>query len=459
MDSYICIDLKSFFASVECVDRGLDPMKAKLVVADAARTDKTICLAVTPALKAYGLSGRSRLFEVKQRLGEIKARTGEEIPFIIAPPRMARYIAVSSDVYEVYLKYIAPEDMHVYSVDEVFIDCRRYLKLYDLTAHELAERMIHAVLEKTGITATAGIGTNLYLAKVAMDIVAKKSPADKNGVRIAELDEEQYRRLLWNHQPLTDFWQIGSGTVKRLNSLGLYTMGDIARCSLGRPDEFYNEELLFRMLGVNAELLIDHAWGIEHCTMEDIKNYRPSSESTGIGQVLQRPYDYGETKIIVREMVEQLILQLVDKKLITDAIVLHIGYDRENTGHKGPYTLDHYGRKVPRAAHGTANLGGHTALKSRILPAVMGLYEEIIDKALTVRRVNVTAIRILPEDDVVQQMDLFLDSQQEKREIQLQRTILWLKKKYGNNAVLKGMDFLPGATARERNKQIGGHKA
>lgn len=457
--NFICIDLKSFYASVECVDRGLDPLKARLVVADESRTDKTICLAVSPALKAYGIPGRGRLFEVKQRLQEHKAKTGQEIDFIIAPPRMARYIEVSAEIYGIYLKYIAPEDIHVYSVDEVFIDCSRYLKLYGTTPHDLTMQMVRQVFRETGITATAGIGTNLYLAKIAMDIVAKKAPADKDGVRIAALDEVQYRRLLWDHQPLTDFWQIGAGTVKRLSGKGLYTMGDIARCSLGKPGEFYNEELLFELFGVNAELLIDHAWGVEPCTIADIKSYQPSSSSVGIGQVLTRPYSYEEARVIVQEMLEQLVLQLVERELVTDAIVLHVGYDRENTGYGGEKVVDRYGRSIPKSAHGTANLGAYTSGGSRIIPAVMELFHEIVDKRLTVRRVNVAAIRVLKETAVPQQLDLFTDTQQEQQEKELQRTLLKLRKRYGNNAVLKGLNYRQGATTRERNSQIGGHKA
>ena len=459
--SYICIDLKSFYASVECVDRGLDPLTANLVVADESRTDKTICLAVSPALKAYGIPGRGRLFEVKQRLREIKATTGGEIPLIVAPPRMARYIAVSADIYEIYLQYIAPEDIHVYSIDEVFIDARAYLKLYGMDAHTLAASMIRKVLRTTGITATAGIGTNLYLAKVAMDIVAKKKTADADGVRIAELDEQRYREQLWDHQPLTDFWQIGHGISKKLASKGLYTMGDIARCSLGKKSDFYNEDLLFKLFGVNAELLIDHAWGIEPCTMQDIKQYKPSSSSVSIGQVLQRPYTYAETRIIVREMTEQLVLDLVDKELVTDAIVLHIGYDRENVsrGFRGETKTDFYGRRIPRSAHGTADLGSHTASGKTVLQGVLRLYEEIVDESLTVRRVNVAAIRVLREDEVALQMNLFLDDQTWERERSLQRAVLGLQKRYGKNAVLKGHDLQAGATKIQRNRQIGGHRA
>ncbi len=458
--SFICIDLKSFYASVECVERGLDPLTTNLVVADETRTDKTICLAVSPSLKAYGVSGRARLFEVKQRLREVKALTGETVEYIIAMPRMGKYIEISSDIYEVYLKYIAPEDIHVYSIDEVFIDCSKYLKLYGMTPHELAITMMRQVLKKTGITATAGIGTNMYLAKVAMDIVAKKSPADRDGVRIAELDEQRYKELLWDHRPLTDFWQIGHGTVKRLESKGLYTMGDIARCSLGKKGEFYSEDLLFSLFGVNAELLIDHAWGIEPCTMADIKSYKPSSNSVGIGQVLTRPYAHGEAEIIVREMTEQLVLDLVEKGLVTDAIVLHIGYDRENTGagFKGQRTVDHYGRTVPRSAHGTAHLGRHMSSHKAIMEAVLQMFSQIVDENLTVRRVNVAAIRVLREEAVPTQLDLFTDHTALEKEKQLQKALIRIQKRYGKNTVLRGHDFQEGATKIERNGQVGGHR-
>lgn len=458
--SYICIDLKSFYASVECVDRGLDPLIANLVVADESRTDKTICLAVSPALKACGVPGRGRLFEVKQRLREIKAATGKEVEFIIARPRMARYISVSSDIYSIYLKYIAPEDIHVYSIDEVFIDCSKYLKLYGTSVHALARRMIQDVQRNTGITATAGIGTNMYLAKIAMDIMAKKSPADADGVRIAELDEQSYKELLWAHRPLTDFWQIGHGTVKRLEGKGIYTMGDIARCSLGKKGDFYNEDLLYKLFGVNAELLIDHAWGIEPCTMADIKSYKPSSNSVGIGQVLTRPYAHGEAEIIVREMTEQLVLDLVEKGLVTDAIVLHIGYDRENTGagFKGQRTVDHYGRTVPRSAHGTAHLGRHMSSHKAIMEAVLKLFSEIVDENLTVRRVNVAAIRVLREEAVPTQLDLFTDHTALEKEKQLQKALIRIQRRYGKNTVLRGHDFQEGATKIERNGQVGGHR-
>lgn len=459
--NYICIDLKSFYASVECVDRGLDPMTTNLVVADESRTDKTICLAVSPSLKAYGVSGRARLFEVKQRLREVKALTGEEVHYITAMPRMARYIEVSSDIYEIYLKYVAPEDIHVYSVDEVFIDVAPYRKLYGMDAREMAMTMVRHVLRATGITATAGIGTNLYLAKIAMDIVAKKTPADADGVRIASLDEQSYRRLLWDHEPLTDFWQIGGGISRRLREKGIRTMGDIARCSLGGPRDFYNQELLYKLFGINAELLIDHAWGVESCTMADIKSYRPSSNSVTSGQVLTRPYAYEEAMIIVREMTEQLVLDLVDKELVTDAIVLHLGYDRENVdkGYRGQIVTDHYGRGVPRSAHGTANLGTYSSSSHAIMDAVLKLFREITDPELTVRRVNVSAIRLQREDSVAPQLDLFQDMEAAEKEKSLQRALLKLQKRYGKNAVLKGHDLQEGATKIERNSQIGGHRS
>lgn len=459
--NFLCIDLKSFYASVECVDRGLDPLKENLVVADASRTDKTICLAVSPGLKAYGIPGRARLFEVKQKLLEIRTMTGKEIPFLVAPPRMARYIQVSADIYEIYLKYIAPEDIHVYSVDEVFIDCTHYHSLYRMTTRELAEKMIREVFETTGITATAGIGTNLYLAKIAMDIVAKKSKPNAHGVRIAALNEESYRRLLWDHQPLTDFWQIGRGISKRLQSKGIRTMGDIARCSLGKQTEFYNEDLLFQQFGVNAELLIDHAWGVEPCTMADIKGYVPETNSLGIGQVLTRPYSCEEALIILKEMTEQLVLDLVDKGLVTDAVVLHVGYDKEGmTGeYRGAVVADPYGRAIPKAAHGTAALGDYTSSLKRIMPAVLVQFEKIVKRELMVRRVNIAAIRVQPEETVVPQLSLFGNIGTEEKERSLQRTVLGLQKRYGKSAVFKGRDLQEGATTLERNRQIGGHRA
>ena len=458
---YIAIDLKSYYASVECVERGLDPLTTNLVVADSSRTDKTICLAVSPSLKAKGVPGRPRLFEVKQILQDLQLRTGEEVHYITAMPRMARYIQVSAQIYSIYLRYVSPQDIHVYSIDEVFIDARPYLRLYHMSAHELALTMVRDVLAQTGITATAGIGSNLYLAKVAMDIVAKKMPADADGVRIAELDEIRYRRLLWEHLPLTDSWMVGSGTVRRLASAGIFTMGDIARCSLGGPRDCRSEETLFRLFGVNAELLIDHAWGLEPCTMADIKGYKTSSKSLGIGQVLPRTYRYEETRIIVREMLEQLVYDLIDKELLTDAIVLQIGYDHSNVGggYRGATKVDHYGRRYPRSAHGTASLGAPTASITAITDAVMCLFDRIVDRNLAARRVNVTAIRVAREQEVAPQMDLFTDARAREQEVRLQKAIIGLRKRYGKNIVLKGHDFQEGATTRERNGQIGGHRA
>lgn len=502
--AYIAIDLKSFYASVECVERGLDPMTTNLVVADKGRTEKTICLAVSPSLKAHGISGRARLFEVVQKVKEVNAQrrylapgrafTGSScndlelkatptlsLDYIVAPPRMAYYIEHSTKIYNIYLSYIAPEDIHVYSIDEVFIDATHYLDTYKLTARELAMRMILDVLGQTGITATAGIGTNLYLSKIAMDIEAKHIPADENGVRIAELDEMAYRRSLWTHTPLTDFWRIGHGYEKKLEGIGLRTMGDIARCSIGKPNDYYNEELLYKLFGINAELLIDHAWGWEPCTIADIKAYKPSSNSIGSGQVLQAPYPFDKAKLIVREMTELLALDLVDKGLVTDQLVLMVGYDIENLtnpeikkAYHGPVTTDHYGRSVPKAAHGSINLKGQTASTKLIKEAVMELFDRIMDKNLLVRRVNLTANHVVSEalaQDVsrFEQLDLFTDYDAEKkrqaeekaeleRERRAQEALLSIKKKFGKNAVLKGMNLLDGATTIERNRLIGGHK-
>ena len=503
--SYIAIDLKSFYASVECRERGLDPMTTNLVVADASRTQKTICLAVSPSLKAYGIPGRPRLFEVVQRVKAVNAQrrhalpggefTGSswrdtevracpelELDYITAPPRMAFYMEYSTRIFDIYLKYVAPEDMHVYSIDEVFIDATHYLKTYQMTARELAVRMIRDVLRTTGITAAAGIGTNLYLCKVAMDIVAKHIRPDENGVRIAELDVPSYRRLLWNHQPLTDFWRVGRGYEKKLRACGIYTMGDVARCSLGKPEEYYNEDLLYKLFGVNAELLIDHAWGWEPCTIADIRAYRPSSNSVGSGQVLQCPYSFDKARLVVKEMTDLLVLDLVDKRLVTDQMTLTVGYDIENltdTNGKGAYTgeiqVDRYGRKIPKHAHGTANLDGRTSSTKKILDAVMALYDRIVDPNLLVRRMYVVANRVEPEDTVrkeerFEQLDLFTDyaalererqeeQEQLNKERRLQEAVLDIKKKFGKNAVLKGMNLEEGATARDRNRQIGGHKA
>lgn len=502
---YAAIDLKSFYASVECVERGLDPLSTNLVVADSSRTSKTICLAVSPALKAYGIPGRARLFEVVQKVQEkntyrkqkapgycfcgsssddreLKADPALSIDYITAPPRMALYMEYSTRIYHIYLRYIAPEDIHVYSIDEVFIDVTDYLQMYRLTASELVKRMIMDVLKETGITATAGIGTNLYLSKVAMDIVAKHIDPDENGVRIAQLDESAYRRILWTHRPLKDFWRVGHGYARKLEENGLYTMGDIARCSLGKATDYHNEELLYRLFGVNAELLIDHAWGWEPCTIADVKAYKPESNSMGSGQVLQCPYESGKARLIVQEMTDLLVLDLVDKGLVTDQLVLTVGYDIENLKdpeilkkYKGAVTTDHYGRSVPKHAHGTINLDCPTSSTKRIMAAAMNLYDRIIDTNLLVRRVYITANHVKEESvaarqERFEQMDLFTDyallqkqrEQEEqafKRERQLQRAILDIKKKFGKNALLKGMNLEEGAMTIERNRQIGGHKA
>lgn len=502
---YIAIDLKSFYASVECKERQLDPLTTNLVVADASRTEKTICLAVSPSLKAYGIPGRARLFEVVQRVKEVNTErrskapgrqfTGSsysapelaehpelELSYIIAPPRMAFYLEYSTIIYNIYLKYIAPEDIHVYSIDEVFMDVTHYLNTYGMTPKELASKIIRDVLDSTGITATAGIGTNLYLCKVAMDIVAKHVEPDEHGVRIAELDEMSYRRLLWNHRPLTDFWRVGHGYQTKLEAAGLFTMGDIARCSLGGDNEYYNEDLLYNMFGVNAELLIDHAWGWESTTIDLVKSYKPETNSISSGQVLQYPYDSEKGKLIVREMTDLLVLDLVEKKLVTDQMVLTIGYDIDNltdakikNSYKGEVTTDHYGRKVPKHAHGTANLNRQTSSTQIIMNAVMDLYDRIINPDLLIRRVTVVANHLVDESQVketeqYEQLDLFTDytalererSEEEKRlskERKLQEAMLSVKKKFGKNAILKGMNLQEGATTIERNRQIGGHKA
>lgn len=485
--TYISIDLKSFYASVECVERGLDPLRTNLVVADAARTEKTICLAVSPSLKVYGIPGRARLFEVVQRVKEVnlerKAKGLEPIDYIAAVPRMALYMEYSTRIYNIYLKYVAPEDIHVYSVDEVFMDVTAYLNTYHMTARELAKTMIQDVYETTGITATAGIGTNLYLCKVAMDIEAKHVQADADGVRIACLDEESYRRKLWNHKPLTDFWRVGRGYARKLEEVGLFTMGDVARCSLGKPGDFYNEDLLYRLFGINAELLIDHAWGYEPVEIKDIKAYRPESNSISSGQVLQHPYTYEKTRLIVREMTELLALNLVDKGLVTDQLVLTIGYDIENLkdetikkAYAGDVTTDHYGRRVPKHAHGSINLPRQTASTRLMMEAVMELFERIMNPALLSRRINLTANHVVPEKDVkpveeiFEQMDLFTDygarekkRQQEEAELakekKMQKAVLDIQKKFGKNAVLKGMNLQEGGTTIERNGQVGGHRA
>ena len=487
--TYLAIDLKSFYASVECVDRHLDPLTTNLVVADASRTEKTICLAVSPSLKANRISGRARLFEVVQRVNQVnalrlqnairwhKAQRGEdgryhftgsssdaaelaqdpglELAYITAPPRMARYLEVSSQIYKIYLQYVAPEDIHPYSIDEVLIDVTGYLPLYKLTAHQLAMKMVKDVLAATGITATAGIGTNLYLAKLAMDIVAKHIPPDKDGVRIAELDEEGFRYLLWDHRPLTDFWMTGPGTAKKLEAHGIHTMGELARYSL------YHEDWLYDTFGVDAEILIDHAWGYEPCGMEQIKHYKPSTNSITEGQVLACPYPNDKAKLVVREMAELLMFRLTEKQLVTDSITLEIGYDRENvdTGsYRGATQTDRYGRTLPKAAHGTARLEVPTNLGSRIIPACVKLFEQITDPALSVRRITLNANRVLPDEGIFQ-MDLFTDTAKLEKERRLQQTMLDLKQKFGKNAVLKASSYEEGATMRQRNGQIGGHKA
>lgn len=505
--TYIAIDLKSFYASVECVERQLDPMDTNLVVADSSRTEKTICLAVSPSLKSLGIPGRARLFEVVEKVKEVNyqrkrlspnhafrgescfAKELEEHPdfslsYIIAPPRMAHYMEYSARIYKIYLKYIAPEDIHVYSIDEVFMDVTAYLKTYSLTAKELAGQIIQDVFSQTGIPAAAGLGTNLYLCKVAMDIMAKHAPPDKNGIRIAELDEMSYRRLLWSHRPITDFWRVGHGYAKKLAEHGIFTMGDIARCSVGDSQSYYNEDLLYKLFGINAELLIDHAWGWEPVTMDLIKQYKPETNCLSSGQVLQYPYDYHKAGLIVKEMTDLLVLDLVEKRLVTDQLTLTIGYDIENLTrpeinrkYKGEITVDHYGRRVPKHAHGTANLDRQTSSAKLILDAVMELYDHIADKNLLVRRIHVTANHLIDEAAAQSrertsyvQLDLFTDYEalekqnQEtetalKKERALQEAILSVKKKYGKNAILKGMNLEEGATTIERNRQIGGHKA
>lgn len=539
----ICIDLKSFYASVECVERGLDPLACNLVVADTSRTEKTICLAVSPALKSFGIPGRPRLFEVVQKVRDINAKrllkahrhefAGKsadirefrknpelQLDYVAAVPRMSLYIRYSTDIYKIYLKYIAPEDIHVYSIDEVFMDVTDYLHIYHMTARELAMQMIHEILKQTGITATCGIGTNLYLGKIAMDIVAKHMPADRDGIRIAELNEKRYRELLWTHRPLTDFWRVGAGYAKKLEEQGLYTMGDIARCSLGGPSDYYNEDLLYRMFGINAQLLIDHAWGWESCTMADIKAYRPDDHSLGSGQVLPCPYDWQKARIVVREMAESLAMELFEKKKLTDQIVLTISYDASSLDDPqvkkawhGKLRKDYYGRTVPEHAHGSENLNGSTSSASRIADAALAVYDRCVNPLLPVRKIYVTAAHVVDEKDAAenscfQQMDLFsylsgrgqwegqpdpestagnLNSGEfsgwqdademlthkaegtaqtessreraEKRERRLQEAEQKIRSKYGKNALLKGTDLQEGATAIRRNSQIGGHRA
>lgn len=494
--AYIAIDLKSFYASVECVDRGLDPLDTNLVVADPTRTEKTICLAVSPSLKSYGIPGRARLFEAIQKVREVNAQRkykapghsfshesyfhselikdpSAELTFITAPPRMAHYMEVSTRIYNVYLKYIAPEDIHVYSIDEVFIDATDYLKTYGLTPRELAMKMVLDVLETTGITATAGIGTNLYLCKIAMDIYAKHCEPDKNGVRIAELDEMSYRRILWNHRPLTDFWRVGRGISKKLEEHGMYTMGDVARCSVGRESDYYNEDLLYKLFGVNAELLIDHAWGWEPTEISDIKSYRPESSSLSSGQVLQEPYEFSKAKLVLKEMADLLSLELVSKRIVTDQIVLTVGYDIESLkkSYSGAVETDRYGRKIPKTAHSSENIGRYTSSTKLICETAMKLFDRIVDKELLVRRMYIVANHIITENDAEKereyiQLNLFSDTGKQeaeenelKKEKVMQKAILKIKSKYGKNSIIKGMNLKEGATALERNRQIGGHKA
>ena len=487
---YLAIDLKSFYASVECVERKLDPLDTCLVVADASRTEKTICLAVSPALKEYGTGGRPRLFEVVQKVREANYQRGRNgksyskavlnshsdiaVDYIVAPPRMAYYIEYSTRIYEVYLRYIAPEDIHVYSIDEVIMDVTNYLQTYKMTAHELAVKMIREVLSETGITATAGIGTNMYLCKIAMDIVAKKMPADKDGVRIAELDEMSYRRQLWEHTPLTDFWRVGRGIANRLAKYGILTMGDIARCSLT------NEDFLYELFGVNAELLIDHAWGWEPVTMDYVKSYRPEAKSLSSGQVLTCAYTSAQARNVVLEMADSVSLELIDKRLVTDQLVLTVGYDIESltnpeirAKYHGKITTDHYGRQVPVHTHGTINIDRHTSSGKILIEKVAELYDRIINPDLLVRRLTLSINHLISEDNIKDkpktvQLDLFTDYEELKRQQEIeeaelskerrrQEAVLRIKKMFGKNAILKGLNYTDGATQRDRNQQIGGH--
>ena len=544
--TYISIDLKSFYASVECMERGLDPLNTNLVVADASRTQKTICLAVSPSLKAYGIPGRARLFEVEQKVKEANARRQTRAPknildgksvfatelnenpclaidYIAAKPRMALYMSKSTQIYDVYLRYIAPEDIYAYSVDEVFIDASGYLKTYGLNAHDFARLLVREVFKETGITATAGIGPNLYLCKIAMDIGAKHTEADADGVRIAELDEYSYRRLLWDHRPITDFWRVGRGYAKKLAKKSIFTMGDIARCSLGTSSDYYNEDLLYKMFGVNAELLIDHAWGYEPCTLAEVKSYRPQRKSLVSGQVLQNAYTYEKTRIVVREMMELLALDLVDKGLLTNQIVLTVGYDIENLSdperrraYKGEITVDGYGREIPKHAHGTGNLPLSTSSTKLTTDCVLEVFDRVVDESLLTRRISITANNLVLESEYKresevasaepEQISMFdmlagRDAPQERepasskdnssysergeekprnsvvaesisgsaasdksedaleKEKQVQEAMLKIKKRFGKNAILKGTNLQEGATAKERNAQIGGHKA
>ena len=503
--TYIAIDLKSFYASVECRELKKNPMDTNLVVADISRTEKTICLAVSPSLKAYGIPGRARLFEVVQKVkeinrqrlrkapghrftgssadaGELAAHPDWKLDYIVAPPRMALYLKRSTEIYHIYLKYIAPEDIHVYSIDEVMMDVTHYLSAYKMTAEELAAKIMEDIYDVTGMTATAGIGTNLYLCKVAMDIVAKHMPADEHGARIAVLDEFSYRKLLWNHRPITDFWRVGRGYARKLAKYGIHTMGDIARCSIGKETDFYNEDLLYRLFGINAELLIDHAWGWEPVEMSDIKSYKPENNSICSGMVLQCAYTVENARLVVREMTDLMSLDLVEKGMVTDQIVLTVGYDIENLSrpeirkkYHGPITTDHYGRQVPKHGHGTQNLKKATASTRLLMEAAEELFDRIVNPELLIRRITITANHVVRESEVQQtisfeQLDLFTDydalEKQRKeenaeleKEKKMQQAMLSIKKKFGKNAILKGMNLEEGAMARQRNDQIGGHKA
>lgn len=495
---YAAIDLKSFFASVECVQRGLDPLGVNLVVADSSRTEKTICLAVSPALKAYGISGRARLFEVVQKMRdvnrqrrrnapngkftgksyvdeELKSNPALEAGYIVAVPRMGKYVETSRKIYEIYKQYVSEDDIIVYSIDEVFIDLTDYLKIYKLTARELVMKMIKRILSETGITATAGIGTNLYLCKIAMDVEAKKIPPDENGVRIAELDEISYRKKLWDHKPITDFWRVGAGYAERLAAQGLHTMGDVARCSLGKQSDYYNEELLFKIFGVNAELLIDHAWGYEPCTIKDVKAYKPSTNSLSSGQVLQEPYPFEKARLIVKEMADFLAMDLFEKRLVTNQIVIDIVYDVENLSkpeinYKGEVKADRYGRKMPAAAHGSHNLGKFTSSTAVLIEEFDKLFCKTVNHDLLVRKLILCASYTLDEKTAAEnsaaaQISFFddakadaIENEKTEKERKRQEAVLEIRKKYGKNAMLKGMNFEQGATGKSRNKQIGGHK-
>lgn len=494
---YMCIDLKSFYASVECIERGLDPLNTNLVVADKSRTEKTVCLAITPSLKQYGLGGRARLFEVIQKVkninyerrknnnykkfnsksfldSELRKDRTLELDFIIAPPQMKKYMRYSTNIYNIYLKYLAPEDIFVYSIDEVFCDITNYLNMYQMTPRELVSKIIKDVYETTGITATAGIGTNMYLAKVCMDIVAKHAEPNEIGVRIAEIDEMSYRKLLWNHKPLTSFWRVGKGIASKLEKNGLHTMGDIARCSLN------NENLLYNLFGVNAELLIDHAWGWEPTTIEEVKSYKPERNSISSGQVLHSPYKYEKAKLIVREMIDLLSLDLTDKHLVTKQLVLDIGYDIENLInpvirklYNGEVTIDNYGREIPKHSHGTINLDYNTSSTKVLSKKCLELYDRIVNKNLLIRKINITACNVLDENKgknevVYEQLNLFCsaddseqnieDKRSQEEDNKLQHVLLNIKNKYGKNSILKGMNLEEGGTTIDRNNQIGGHK-